>query len=553
MRRLVETLRKADADRPLFQRGAEWVRAGALRAMAAEAARHIENHPGDVFVHVDSAAHFVAALLAAARHGRACILPAHTQQAYLDEIGCADAALLNDALFSFIAGQDAPPGMFDAAAEDISMVFFTSGSTGAPKRVETTLSRLEIQTRTLHRLWGEQAGHVRGTVSHQHIYGLLFRVLWPLLSDRTADDRAALYWEEIEQAFGRDVTLVSSPAHLTRLPPHEAAHPDPPGLVFSSGQALPFEAARACASWLGQAPVEVLGSTETGGIAWRRQTEPDAAWTPFPDVNVSAGESDLLEVRSPYLMNDQPQRTGDALDIAADGRFRLRAREDRIEKIDGKRVSLARVEHALRGLPDIAQAVSLTLPARKLALAAVVRLTDEGEDKLRSLGAFRLSRHLRAALAETLEPAERPKHWRFVETIPSDAQGKHTLSALRALFAANPLAPLDLDIVTQDESTAEIRFTLAPDLIYFSGHFPEHPILPGLAQVHIARLIAEQIWGFEPPSSDLSRMKFRHVLKPGDQITLKLAVDRAKGVLRYQYVMNGGEAAAGELGGQRKA
>ena len=393
-----------------------------------------------------------------------------------------------------------------------------------------------------------EAGHVRGTVSHQHIYGLLYRVLWPLLSERTTDDRAALYWEEFDGGLGDNVTLISSPAHLTRLPPFTEKRKDTPGLVISSGQLLPFNAAQDCKAWLGQAPVEVLGSTETGGIAWRRQDEQDEPWTAFPVVQHRAGDDGALEVRSPYLMSDAPQRTGDALDLLPDGRFRLRAREDRIEKIDGKRVSLARVEAGLRALPEIAAAVSLTLPSRKQALSAVVVLTLQGQKALEQAGAFRLSRSLRSALSKTLEPAERPKHWRFVDAIPSDSQGKHVLSTLRALFETDPLATLDFDISMRNPDEAEIRFSLPPELIYFKGHFPTRPILPGLAQVHMAHLFAEKIWAFELRSADLSRLKCRRVLRPHDEILLRLTLDKAKGVLRFKYTLGDIDASEGALG-----
>src|SRR6201999_478108 len=64
--------------------------------------------------------------------------------------------------------------------------FFTSGSTGERKRIGKTLSQLEIEIRTLESLWGETLGDAGclGTVSHQHIFGLTFRLLWPLMAGR---------------------------------------------------------------------------------------------------------------------------------------------------------------------------------------------------------------------------------------------------------------------------------------------------------------------------------------------------------------------------------
>ncbi len=39
--------------------------------------------------------------------------------------------------------------------------------------------------------------------------------------------------------------------------------------IFSSGGPLPFEVAQESKRLLGPVPIEVYGSSETGGIAWR--------------------------------------------------------------------------------------------------------------------------------------------------------------------------------------------------------------------------------------------------------------------------------------------
>lgn len=472
------------------------------------------------------------------------VLPAHTQGPYLAEIGCAPGAVFDDARFE---SAPAAKPITDAASE-LPMVFFTSGSTGAPKRVERRLSQLETEAHALHSLWGGEAGHVRATVSHQHIYGLLFRIVWALMSGRTTDDAPATYWEDLSGRFGAGVTLVSSPAHLTRLPPRADFFADAPPLVFSSGQLLPADAAAACKAAFGRAVIEVLGSTETGGVAWRRQNVPDGPWTPLPNVNVSESEDGALEVRSPFLAVPGPHRTGDGVRLFGDGHFVLQPRQDRVVKIDGKRVSLPRVEEALLALPHVATAAALTLPDRHDALAAIVTLKPEGTAQLDALGAFRLSRDLRTALAETLEPAERPKHWRFAD-IPTDAQGKRVLATLRAMFEFDALDVLKLDMRKQTDREAEIAFDLPPELIFFEGHFPERAILPGVAQAHMAVLFAKKLWGEGPSDANLSRLKFKRVLVPGDPVVLKLKRDPSIGRLSFSYQSNEEDVSQGEIGG----
>ena len=198
-------------------------------------------------------------------------------------------------------------------------------------------------------------------------------------------------------------------------------------------------------------------------------------------------------------------------------------------KVDGKRVSLTRVESLLSDVTEIETAAALTLPDRGEALAAVVVLSQSGRDALEREGAFRLSRRLRLA-NDRLDAAERPKHWRFVEAIPMDTQGKRVLSTLRALFGAqNPLDALDLDVRSKTDDGAEIAFTLPPGLIFFQGHFPTRAILPGVAQAHLAVLIAQSLWGDWPSDANLARLKFRRVLLPHDKVVLKLKRDASIG------------------------
>ncbi len=542
----LETMLRADAAQKLFKRGDTWVSAGDVRSLALRALPRVQQAQSEIFLHTTSLSRFTAGLLAAAAANKSVALPAHAQTSYLTELGCPEGALFNDEAFE----RGDAKGELTIKQHDPLLVLFTSGSTDKPKRVEKNFSRLEIEARALEAQWGQRASHVIATVSHQHIYGMLFRLAWPVLSGRTADDTAATYWEDLEGRM-EGATLASSPAHLTRLAPRTDLYRPAPTLIFSSGQLLPAPDAAACIDAFGKSVIEVFGSTETGGIAWREQTTPNSAWTPFPIVSVTRGEDRALVVRSPYLQDDAPLLTGDVAEIAEDGTFRLLPRGDRVAKIDGKRVSLTRVEAGLAALPEITAAAALTLPERRDALAAVVALTAEGRKQLDALGAFRFSRHLRTSLAATLEPPERPKHWRFVDAIPADSQGKRILSTLRGLFSAmsDPLEPLKMDIRKHTDTEAEIAFTLPEELVFFRGHFPGRAILPGVAQTHMAVLIAQKLWGEWPSDSNLQKLKFKRVLLPGDAVVLRLKRDPAIGRLTFAYGFRDIDASQGEIGG----
>lgn len=538
----VQSLLTAPADRVLFT-GERDITAGQIRATAAALSAMMAGD-GPLFLHTASAALFAAAVLAAAVARKPLVLPAHTQASYLAEVGGGDAILLDDAAMALSDAADADLG---SAADDVALTFFTSGSTGVPKRIERRLAQLETEAQALEDVFGSEAGAVQATVSHQHIYGLIYRIVWPVMAARPSADRAAEYWENLDGKLGAGATLISSPAHLTRLPPAMDLLSQAPALIFSSGQLLQTPAALECTATFGRPVTEVLGSTETGGVAWRRQSAGDEPWTPFSVVTVAPDAEGALTVLTPYLDDGIPFAMGDRMEALADGRFRLLGRADRMEKIDGKRVSLTRVEEALAALAEATEASAFTLPDRKGALAAVVALSPAGQAALDADGAFRLGRHFRAALADRLEPIERPKHWRFVDRLPTDAQGKRRLSDLRALFDA-PRVPA-YEVVSHEGDAAHLRMTLQPTLAWFQGHFPDEPILPGISQVHMAVLLSGEVLGWAPEGVDLNRVKFKDIIRPGETLDLTLTAHRDTGRLAFRWQRaNGAEASSGSVG-----
>jgi acyl-coenzyme A synthetase/AMP-(fatty) acid ligase len=204
--------------------------------------------------------------------------------------------------------------------------------------------------------------------------------------------------------------------------------------IFSSGGPLPAAAALEFKRRLGAAPIEVYGSTETGGVAWRAQSEGEdgAAWTPFPGMAVETDAQGALRLRSPYLPDGEWLTMGDAVELLADGRFRLKGRLDRVAKIEGKRVSLPELEQGLRRHPWVLDAAVVPLAGRKETLGSIVVLREPA--RLREQGRQRLIAALREGLLERFDRVVVPRRWRFPERLPTDARGKLTAQALSALF-----------------------------------------------------------------------------------------------------------------------
>lgn len=100
--------------------------------------------------------------------------------------------------------------------------------------------------------------------------------------------------------------------------------------------------------------------------------------------------------------------------------------------------------------------------------------------------------------------------------------------------------PLPLKWVADAESLeAELEFP--PDGIWFAGHFPGVPILPGVAQLFFARTFARKAFGDFPDAGLYRRIKFRRLVRPGELVSLKVA---RKGEGAFSFMMSVGGAIA---------
>lgn len=297
------------------------------------------------------------------------------------------------------------------------------------------MRQLSFELAALEAQFGTLAGNaaVVATVSHQHIYGLLFRVLWPLYAGRALPAHRDDQPENLAPALAlRPCVLVASPAHLKRLP----AHLDWDGArrnlraVFSSGGVLAPEAAMHAGALLGQAPVEVYGSSETGGIAWRQDAQ--APWQTLPGVavRVDAGQ---LAVSSPQAGGGWLE-LADLAELAEGGGFFLRGRSDRIVKIAEKRVSLEAIETALCASGLAREARVVVVPGQRLA--AFVVPTPAAQAVLADGGKLALNARLRSLLAGVVEAVALPRRWRYLDQLPLNPQGKTSEAALLALLDA---------------------------------------------------------------------------------------------------------------------
>jgi 3-hydroxymyristoyl/3-hydroxydecanoyl-(acyl carrier protein) dehydratase len=225
-----------------------------------------------------------------------------------------------------------------------------------------------------------------------------------------------------------------------------------------------------------------------------------------------------------------PTPLADVLVLQDDRHFRLLGRANDLIHVAGKRSSLAHlnfhlnridgVEDGAFWLPDeVAEAVVRPVAfvvAPGLSAAAVV-----------------------SALRATLEPAFVPRRVVHVPSLPREATGKLTVAALRQ-FALQTLAALD--------APAPSVVRIAADHPAFAGHFPGHPVLPGVALLSLViQALAQQPalaarLGAQPR---IDNAKFLSPVGPGS--TLQVLLREQGGGVSFEVMAGGTCAARGQL------
>ena len=393
---------------------------------------------------------FTVAFMACALSSKQIVLPGNYQPEALYELSSEYDLLLVDESIQVVNNTNVlllSNQLFDTQTNDtinesidlgaVKLVLFTSGSSGTPKAIHKTLQQLDIEIAELSKNWQSMltGSRVHSTVSHQHIYGLLFRILWPLCSSVPFSRFNLEYPEQIVSHADSQMVLVSSPALLKRLSEEQSAKPLVG--VFSSGGPLPLEAAQQARTLFGELPIEVFGSTETGGIAYRQQVNAQTPWQLFSCIKAELNQENCIKLLSPYIDRDNWYQTADECEMVSENQFILKGRTDRIIKIEEKRISLVEVEKRLEQLSWINECAVIPFEEpNRLILASVIVLSDEGKQMLNSVGKGKFWLLLRNELRKWLEPIAVPRRFRVVEEIPLNSQGKRLTPQIEQIINA---------------------------------------------------------------------------------------------------------------------
>ena len=389
-----------------------------------------------------------------------------------------------------------------------SFIFKTSGSSGMPKTVKKSYEALITEARDMADFFKFPPDTViLSTVSSEHMYGMTFTVMLAQAAGCRVDKERIFYTEDIKDY--EKFIFVSTPSFLEKLAKYGFKFKNKPLMIFSAGAALDdrvFEYLEG----ISQGVTEIYGSSEAGVIAYRQSHK--SLLKTFDNVSMEI-EGDKITVKSEYF--DEPEIVlDDELEIFEDG-FRVKGRNDRIVKIQEKRIFLDAVENILNSNELIEKSYCLKLNDK---LCAAVVLNEKGRQILEKNGKLELVKTIKSNMAGA---AARCKKWRFLFELPVNERGKINGKRVKEIFNTNLTYP---DVIDFSINSTDARF----DLIFpqksnfFKGHFPEFPILPGVVQLFFVKEFIKDAFNLDFVPQKVKKVKFSSVIKPDEKVSLCL-------------------------------
>ena len=320
--------------------------------------------------------------------------------------------------------------------KDCETIFFTSGSTGEYKSYSKTIDNFEQESSAINRViqsFNLKKIKVLTTVSHQHMYGFSWAIIWPLLHQKIIYTERLFVPELIHKKLLQDNNiLVTTPVIISHLDGNISS-PITNSLLISSASALSTDIAIKFQNSYNIPILEAYGSSETGVIAYRQQLI-DILWKPFDNVCISS-ESDQLVVRSTFFKQEK-QLMADIVALSND-KFELKGRIDKIVKIAGNRLSISQMQNILIEHDLIQNCACIKRQSYREYIAAIICLNQDGQDLLQKFGKQILIKQIKSYLLNYYSNVVIPKQWRFVTEIPTNSQGKRTLELLVELLDDN--------------------------------------------------------------------------------------------------------------------
>lgn len=109
------------------------------------------------------------------------------------------------------------------------------------------------------------------------------------------------------------------------------------------------------------------------------------------------------------------------------------------------------------------------------------------------------------------------------------------------------MQPEVLQQQVSDATHASLQLHLPAELFWFRGHFPQHPILPGVTQLNWVMQYARQLLAIEAGFKGIEVVKFQQPLLPGQRVLLQLEWQPERHKLLFSYQVGEATASSGKI------
>jgi 3-hydroxymyristoyl/3-hydroxydecanoyl-(acyl carrier protein) dehydratase len=109
----------------------------------------------------------------------------------------------------------------------------------------------------------------------------------------------------------------------------------------------------------------------------------------------------------------------------------------------------------------------------------------------------------------------------------------------------NKLLP-DILSAEQQGNSLDLQLFIPADLYYFSGHFPNQPVLAGVVQLHWVVEFCQQYFPDLKHVLSVEVLKFQVMVKPDSQLELSIEQNKA-GVVLFSFSQQQQKVASGRL------
>ena len=98
-----------------------------------------------------------------------------------------------------------------------------------------------------------------------------------------------------------------------------------------------------------------------------------------------------------------------------------------------------------------------------------------------------------------------------------------------------------------DKTKLSASVTIGKDDPWFSGHFPENPILPGIAQLKLVFDLIARCAEKKLQVAELSRVKFRKIITPGELLDIRVNCVKTDKQYSFQITSGSDDVCSGKV------